>query len=284
MKRIRSLLAAASLACLTTTGLAADDANARAVNAARAQALLERAITHYRAQGEAALPAFNRVGQFHDGELYVYVLDANGVMLTSGGSSSALMGRNARDLHDTDGKPFIREILDIAAAKGSGTVEYRWLNRQHAKIERKIAYFQRLGDRILVVGYYTPRASAEQAKSMLWRAVHEFKEYGDQAIARFNDLNGGFTHDDLYVFVVGLNDRRMYAHGAQPRLVDRDVGDLKDVRGRPIIRQMIDLARTRGEGEIEYRWRNPVTGQEENKRTYVKRVGDYLVAVGSYVP
>lgn len=286
MKSVRNLLAAALLACVASLSLAADDPAPRpaAADGTRAQALLDRAVAYYRAKGEAALPAFHRVGEFQDGELYVYVLGSDGVMLTSGGSSSALIGRNVRDLRDSDGKPFFREILEAAAAKGSGTVEYRWLNRQHGKVERKVAYFRSLGDRILVAGYYAPRASAEQARSMMWRAVHELKQYGPGALERFNDLNGGFVQDDLYVFVVGLDDKRMYAHGAQPRLVDQDVGALKDSRGKPFIRQMVDMARTKGEGEVEYRWRNPVTGQEENKRTYLKRVDKYLVAVGAYAP
>jgi cytochrome c len=289
MKPLNSLLAGLFLAgfspCSTIAAqAAAAGVSTTAADAARAQALLDYAISHYKAKGEAALAAFHRVNDFRDGELYVYVLSADGVMLTSGGSSSALIGRNVRDLRDSEGKQFMREILDTAAAKGSGVVEYRWLNQQHAKIERKVAYFRNVGDRILVVGYYAPHASAEQAKAMLWRASHELKQYGAKAIDRFNDLNGGFVQDDLYVFVVGLEDRRMHAHGGQPRLVGRNVAELADPQGKPIIRQMIEIARTRGEGEIDYLWKNPVTGGEESKRTYFRRVDGYLVAVGAYQP
>lgn len=283
--RFLKSLAAPLLACAAAfVIIAADASETVSADAARAQALLDRAVARYRADGEAALAAFHRVDKFHDGELYVYVLGSDGVMLTSGGSSSALIGRNVRDLRDTDGKLFIREILEMAAAKSSGVVEYRWLNPQHAKVERKVAYFRTVGDRILVTGYYMPRASAEQAKAMMWRAVHELKEYGPKAIERFNDINGGFVQDDLYVFVVGLDDKRMYAHGAQPRLIGRDVADFTDPAGQPIFRKMIDIAKHRGEGELDYRWKNPVTGREENKRTYFKRFDNYLVAVGAYQP
>ncbi len=281
---VAALLASTAVAPLATAAENPTPAASSTSDAARAQALLERAVAHYRVTGENAFAAFHRAGEFQDGEIYVYVLGSDGVMLTSGGSSSALIGRNVRDLRDAEGKIFIREILETAAAKGSGVVEYRWLNRQHGKIERKIAYFRAVGDRILVAGYYAPRASSEQARAMMWRAVHEFKQYGPKAIERFNDLNGGFVQDDLYVFVVGLNDQRMYAHGALQRLIDRPVGDLQDARGKPIVRQMIEIAKKRGEGEIDYRWKNPVTGREENKRTYLKRVDKYLVAVGAYVP
>jgi cytochrome c len=286
MKTIRHLLITALFAPLFCISVAADDTPPRpaAAEETRAMALLEKATAYYRTNGEMALPAFHRVGQFHDGDLYVYVLDTNGVMLTSGGSSSALIGRNVRDLRDPEGKPFFREILDTAATRGSGMIEYRWLNQQHGKVERKIAYFQAVGDRILIVGYYVPHASAEQAKAMLWRAVHEMKEYGPKAFEHFNDLNGGFIQDDLYVFVVGITDHRMYAHGAQPRLIRRDATDLVDLKGKPIIRQMLDIAKSHDEGELTYLWRNPVTGKDEKKRTYFKRVDNYLVAIGAYEP
>lgn len=283
--KLLQAFAALFLACAIATTLpAANASETTSADATRAQVLLDRAVAYYRAEGEAALAAFYRVDKFHEGELYIYVLGSDGVMLTSGGSSSALIGRNVRELRDTDGKLFVREILEKAAEKGSGVVEYRWLNQQYGKVQRKIAYFRAVGDRILVTGYYVPRASSEQAKAMMWRAVHELKQYGPKAIERFNDINGGFVQDDLYVFVVGLDDKRMHAHGAQPRLIGLDVADLTDPLGQRIIRKMIDMAKRTGEGQIDYRWKNPATGREENKRTYFKRLDNYVVAVGVYQP
>ena len=281
MKPPNSPVATPSPTGTATSPIAGTDATMPA-DAARAQALLDRAVAHYQAEGEAALTAFFLADKFRDRELYVYMLDTDGFMVTSGGPSSVLIGRDVRELRDTEDKLFMREILETAAAKGSGVVEYRWLNPQHVKVERKVAYFRAVGNRILVVGYYVPRASAEQAQAMLWRAVHEFKQDRAKAIDRFNDLNGGFVQDDLYVFVVGLDDQRMHAHGAQLSLIGSDVSDLMDADDKPFIPQMIEIAKTRGEGEFDYRWKNPFTGHEESKRTYFKRVDNYLVAVGAY--
>ncbi len=49
------------------------------------------------------------------------------------------------DRKDAVGKLFIREMLDTAWTKGSGTVEYHWLDPTSNKTERKIAYFKRAG-------------------------------------------------------------------------------------------------------------------------------------------
>lgn len=253
-----------------------------AEDSAAAKALLERAVARYRTDGEAALGAFSRAGEFLTGDLYVYVLGTDGVMKASGGPSVTLVGRNITDLKDPDGKPFIREMLEGAKTSGSGKVKYRWLNRQHAKTQQKVVYYQTVGDSIIAVGYYVPFASAEQAQAMLWRAVHEIKQDPQAAIRSFNDLNGGFVQDDLYVFVIGVDDMNMHAHGVQPRLVGKYARDLRDAEGKLFVQDM--LRRTKGDdvAAVEYLWRHPVTGKTAKKTTYAKRVGSYVVGVGAY--
>ena len=161
-------LAYVVLACaMVQIALRPDAAMAEAADAARAQALLERAVTHYKEVEESALAAFGHKGKFVDGELYVYVISAKGVMLASGGPSSALIGHDVTDLQDAAGKPFFREMLDKAKASGSGAVEYYWLNPVDNKMQRKLAYFQKVDDRIIAVGYYIARATPAQAQALL---------------------------------------------------------------------------------------------------------------------
>ncbi|CAM5288373.1 MULTISPECIES: cache domain-containing protein [unclassified Thauera] len=248
----------------------------------RAQALLDRAERHLVDKGDEALASFSRAGEFVEGELYVYAIDTQGNFLASGGSSITLIGRNVTDLQDSEGRSFMREILDGARAQGAGRVEYRWRNPSTGRNDPKIATYRKVGERILVVGYYTPFASLELAKSLLWRAVHQYKTQGDAAFARFNSLNGGFVQDDLYVFVIGLDDEIVYANGGHPRFVGRKGGELADTNGKRFIREMIDVARDRGEGEVEYTWRNPLTQKVEHKRSHVIRVDNYLFGAGAF--
>ena len=275
------ILSGAALAA-PATGAGESVVAAQTGDSAAARSLLERAVARYRSDGEAALGAFSRAGEFLVGDLYVYVLGTDGVMKASGGPSITLVGRNISDLKDPEGKPFIREMLEGAKANGSGTVKYRWLNRQHGRAEQKIVYYQTVGDSIVAVGYYVPFASAEQAKALLWRAVHEIKQDPQAAIHRFNDLNGGFVQDDLYVFVIGVDDKIMHAHGAQPRVVGKYSRDLRDPEGKLFVQEM--LSRTKGDevAAVEYLWRNPVSQKTAKKTTYIKREGNYLVGVGAY--
>ena len=132
----------------------AANATASAQDAVRAQALLQRAVALYKAIKDLALAHFSPQGEFVDDDLYVYVVSTSGVLLASGGLSSGWIGTNVADQQDAVGKPFVREMLDKARKNGSGTVEYHWLNPTSNKTERKIAYFQKVGDRIIAVGYY----------------------------------------------------------------------------------------------------------------------------------
>jgi cytochrome c len=132
----------------------AANATASAEDAGRAQALLQRAVALYKEIKDLALAHFSPQGEFVNDELYVYVVSTKGVLLASGGLSSSWIGKNVVDQQDAVGKPFIREILDKAWTNGSGTVEYHWLNPINNKTDRKVAYFQKVGDRIIAVGYY----------------------------------------------------------------------------------------------------------------------------------
>ncbi|TXG80955.1 MAG: hypothetical protein E6R11_00160 [Rhodocyclaceae bacterium] len=161
-------------------------------------------------------------------------------------------------------------------------VEYRWLNKVDGKVEPKTTLFRKVDDRIVAAGYYLPRSSPEEARGMLEQAVAALKKDGDAAFAQFNDPKGRFVVDDLYVFAVGLDDAKFYAHGATPSLVGKESSELRDAQGKPIIQQMINLAKVKGAGEIGYVWRNPVTNKVETKHSVVQKVDKYLVAVGYY--
>jgi len=276
-------LAHVVLACaMVQIALRADAAMVDAADAARAQALLERAVAHYKEVEESALAAFGRKGKFVEGELYVYVISTKGVMLASGGPSSALVGRDVTDLQDAAGKPFFREMLDKAKVSGSGAVEYYWLNPIDNKMGRKLAYFQTVDDRIIAVGYYIARATPDQAQAMLARAVQALKDDPAKAFHAFNLSHGPFSEDDLYVFVVDLKDDRFRAHGIYRDLIGSDALALHDPSGRPIIQDMIAAVAKADQAEVDYAWPNPVTGGVENKHTYLRKIGDLLVGVGYY--
>lgn len=123
--------------------------------AKEAKALLDKAVAYYKANGkDKAFAAFNDTkGMFVKGDLYIYVINLSGDVI-SHGANAKLIGQHMIDLKDSDGKKFIKAILDDANAKGTGTMDYKWTNPTSKKIEQKSTFFEKVGDIILICGYY----------------------------------------------------------------------------------------------------------------------------------
>jgi hypothetical protein len=249
-----------------------------------ARALLEKALAYYHDNGDKAFAAFSRQGEFVDKDRYVFVVDTNGVMLASGGPSSALIGRDVSDTLPPDLQKAFKDALKVPEGNGIQQAEYRWQNWTDGKVERKHVFYQRIGQRILAVGYYLPRASAQQARALLDKAAADLTRDEKGTLMAINSLKGGYLQDDLYVFVVDLNNQRYVAHGTNLRLINTDFGKVNDPQGKPVGEPMLAMMGKQDQGEYEYRWKNPVTGKVEDKHAYLQKVGHFLVAVGYYSP
>lgn len=253
--------------------------------AKKAGALLDRAVDYLQKNSpEQAFAAFNnRNGDFVSSPYYVYVVGQDGIMYANGGAPDVLTGKNVLDLRDAAGKPLIRELLDAAASHDSGTIEYHWLNRADNRVENKITKFRKVGSHVVAVGYYIPHATVEQARELLGKAVAEVKKVGaSAAFKEFNDPKGRFVRGDLYVFAIGLKDGKYRASGAAPQLSGQKASELHDAAGKPVIQEMITLAKKKGSGQVDYVWRNPATNAVEPKHSLIQRVGDVLLGVGYY--
>ena len=283
-----SMIGATLIATAPATAATSSRDNTRSVARATpkdAKALLEVAAAYLGTQPqERAYAAFNnQKGRFLRGDLNVFVVGLDGVMHADGSAPEALVGTNVTDLRDAAGKALFRELLEKARTADAGSVENVWLNRVNNRIEDRTVHFRRVGDNVVAVGSYAPRSSAEQARSLLETAVAEIGKSGaGAAFSEFSKQDGRFVRDDLYVFVVGLDDARFYATGATPGLVGKAAGNLRNVEGRPIIREMVELARAQDSATYEYEWRNPATNKVEKKHTLIQRIGGYLVGVGYY--
>ncbi|HEY8606229.1 MAG TPA: cache domain-containing protein [Noviherbaspirillum sp.] len=124
--------------------------------------------------------------------------------------------------------------------------------------------------------------TAEEATAMVKRAVKYIKENGkDKALAEFNSPSGSFKKGDLYIFVTNVQGR-MLANGANAKLIDKNLIDLKDADGKLFVKEYIDLAGAKGGGWSDYKWVNPTTKAIELKSTYVEKVDDLVIGCGIY--
>ena len=279
-RSFRAPLLGLTLTLATGAVLAGEHATPR-----EARALFDQAVSYLQANGpEKAWPAFNnRKGPFVRKDLYVYVIDRQGTYVANGAAPEALVGLKVLDSVDAAGNPLFRQMLAVTEKQDEARIRYVWLNRQSNHVEPKVAWLHRAGDYVLGVGYYAPRSTADDARKLLDAASAQLRRLGaGKAFASFNDTRGAFVRDDLYVFAVDLQNGQFLAHGMNPKLTGTDAASLHDVEGRPLVRQMIELAKAQGEGTVDYVWRNPVTNAVEQKRTFVRREQDSLIGVGFY--
>lgn len=213
-----------------------------------ARALLEKALAYYHDNGDKAFAAFSRQGEFVDKDRYVFVVDTKGVMLASGGPSSALIGRDVSEMLPPDMQKAFKDALKVPEGNGIQQAEYRWQNWADGKVERKHVFYQRIGQRILAVGYYVPRASAEQAMALLNKAAIDLAKDEKGTLTAINSLKGGYLQDDLYVFVVDLDNQRYVAHGTNLRLINTDFSKVNDPEGKPVGEPILALIAKQDQG------------------------------------
>jgi cytochrome c len=250
----------------------------------QAKVFFDKAVAYMQANGpEKAFAAFNNPkGEFVQDDLYVFALDLQGTYFASG-ANPGLAGLNVRETRDAAGNSLFKEMIELARNKGEGTVSYVWLDRADNRLDHKTSYIKRIGDYFIGVGYYTPRASREQAKVLLDRAVAYLQKEGAQkAFSAFSGRSPGFAQDDLYVFAIDM-DGTFLATGNNPQaIVGLNVRETRDAAGNLLFEEMIAVAKNKGEGTVDYVWRNPVNNRVEGKQTFVRRVENYILGVGYY--
>lgn len=127
------------------------------------------------------------------------------------------------------------------------------------------------------------RGTKDEAKSMVDAALAHVKKVGaEQANKDFTTNKAAWTKKDLYVFAMDLTGK-MVAHGANEKLVGRDLINLKDSSGKTFVADMIAAAK-KGSGWVDYEWADPLTKKVEGKSSYVHMVpaGSIFVGVGIY--
>ncbi len=138
---LMSMFLCAGLACAAGK----DDAKSLVKQAA--------AFVKYQGKGKALAEISKPKGTFDRGETYVFAYDLQGVMVAHP-KNPALIGKNLSDVPDSDGKLFRKEIVEKARVKGSGWVDYLYLNPETNELEHKTTYLLKVGDIILCCGVY----------------------------------------------------------------------------------------------------------------------------------
>lgn len=124
--------------------------------------------------------------------------------------------------------------------------------------------------------------SKEEAQALVKKALAHYKSVGkDKALADFSQKGGPFTDRDLYVFSTDLNGKAT-SHGANEKLIGRDLLQIKDADGKAFVNEILDKSRTGKGGWVDYKWPNPVSKEIEAKTTYCEPHDNQVFCVGAY--
>jgi signal transduction histidine kinase len=126
------------------------------------------------------------------------------------------------------------------------------------------------------------KGSAPEAEAMVKKAVALIKSAGPEKA--FEEITQGksMKDRDLYVFVYDLTGKCV-AHGANAKLVGKDLIGLKDPDGKPLVKMLIDVAKDKGKGWTDtVKFRNPTNDQIQTRVNYIERVGDFAVGSGVF--
>jgi cytochrome c len=139
---------------------------------------------------------------------------------------------------------------------------------------------------VLVLGVNTALAAdvgtKDEATAMVKKAVSLIKANGaEKAYAEFSNPKGPFVDRDLYVVVYDMTGKCL-AHGANAKMIGRDLIDNKDVDGKEFVKERVEMMKKQASGWQDYKFRNPTTNQIEPKAMYIERLNDVIVGCGIY--
>lgn len=126
------------------------------------------------------------------------------------------------------------------------------------------------------------KATADEATAMVKKGVAYFKANGkEKGNTAVSDKAGQFKDRDLYLTVYGL-DGTVHAHGANAKMVGKNLIELKDVDGKEFVKERMELAKTKGTFWQDYKFTNPVSKKIEPKTAYCEKLDDFVICGGVY--
>jgi len=129
---------------------------------------------------------------------------------------------------------------------------------------------------------YAKAGAKAEAKAMVLKAEEFIKANGKEAaIAEINKQDGQFVKDYFYVFAYDLKGT-VIADPFRPSLRGKNVVREKDSKGKLFRKEIVEKAKAKGEGWVEYTYIKPRTKNEKTKTTYFKKVGDMIICCDAY--
>lgn len=123
---------------------------------------------------------------------------------------------------------------------------------------------------------------ADAAEALAEAAIAAYHEDPERTFEELATPGGPWQIGELYVFVIDRNSV-IHAHAADPALAGVDLSATVDSDGYLFTPGLVERATADGGWDV-YRFTNPVTGETEPKRSYVRLLDDgFIFGAGYYL-
>ena len=113
-------------------------------------------------------------------------------------------------------------------------------------------------------------------------AVDFYKAAGREiAFAEFTNPEGRFVDGDMYIYALDTKGT-MLAHGANEMFVGQEWIDVKDSGGKSFVKEILEIAKLKGSGWVEYKWYDLEVRQTLPKAVYFQKVDEVIICSGVY--
>ncbi len=126
-----------------------------------------------------------------------------------------------------------------------------------------------------------PFATVKEAEAMVGKAVVALKVNKQKTLDEITAKDPKWTDRDLYVMVYNMSGT-VLAHGANPKMVGKDMIDFKDVDGKLFIKERMELAKSKTKFSQDYKFTDPVTKKVLPKIAYCETVDGMVACAGVY--
>lgn len=122
----------------------------------------------------------------------------------------------------------------------------------------------------------------KDAIALVEKGAAFFKASGkDELIKHINAKDAAYVQGPLYLTVRDAKGV-ILANPVNAAMIGKDLVDVPDADGKLFRREILDLAKSKGKGWVDYKFRNPTSGKVEAKTTYIQLVGDVTLEAGIY--
>lgn len=243
-------------------------------------------------RGEQAYPEFRKPGSkwFRD-DTYIFVFTMDGTRVFHA-ADPASEGQNDSGLKDIAGRPIGQMILNAPRnPSGEGWIHYMFPEPGNIFPTWKSTFVKQVTfpsgkSHIIGCGIYNMQMDKSFIEDVVNRAATLVSERGKDAFSQLRDKKGPFVFMDTYVFVTSPDGTEL-VNPAFPNLEGRNLIDLKDLKGKAVVREEIAAAMKDGSAWIDLYWDKPGQITPARKQTFVRKAQSgedtYIVGSGLYL-